>query len=129
MAVYLKSPPPGPQLPDTDPSQIAGRYGFMPAGEYDTTEDCNLAPVGYSQARKGEPGRPVTTVNIPPGANPYGAVFTVSSAGAGKDGRRRLTSPLMEGEVVIQFYQDTYTRLWVRAAYGRAGFTVWKKRW
>ncbi|EKZ3211523.1 hypothetical protein REO66_001036 [Salmonella enterica] len=71
----------------------------------------------------------MTTVNIPPGANPYGAVFTVSSAGAGKDGRRRLTSPLMEGEVVIQFYQDTYTRLWVRAAYGRAGFTVWKKRW
>ncbi|EEI4447828.1 hypothetical protein ACH8KY_002874 [Salmonella enterica subsp. enterica serovar Braenderup] len=129
MTVYLKSPPPAPQLPEIDPSQIAGRFGAMPAGEYETIADLNLAPVGLCQARKAEPGRPVTTVNTPPGAEFYGAVYTLSSAGAGKDGRRHLTSPLEEDEVVVQFYYDTSARLYTRSGFGRAGFTPWKKRW
>ncbi|EKA7629015.1 hypothetical protein OL389_000800 [Salmonella enterica] len=129
MAIYLKSPPPVPELPEIRLSQIAGRFGAMPADEYETAENLNLAPVGMCQARKAEPDRPVTTVNIPPGAGFYGAVYTISSAGSGKDGRRRLTSPLIEGEVVVQFYYDTSGRLYNRSGFGSAGFTPWKKRW
>ncbi|EIC4352169.1 hypothetical protein LJS80_001100 [Salmonella enterica] len=129
MAIYIKSPPLVPKLPDIDISKLAGMFGAMPSGEFVVLEDCNLAPVGLYQARQAETGRPVTTRNVPPGATPYAAVMTISSEGAGKDGRRSITSPLKDGEIVVQFYYDTTLRLYTRTGNGKAGFTPWKKQW
>ncbi|EGR7980916.1 hypothetical protein I4Z10_002544 [Salmonella enterica subsp. enterica serovar Infantis] len=130
MAIYIKSPPPhAPELPDLNPSEIAGRFGAFPVGEMETIDDMDTAPVGPYVVRKGgEPGRMKATKNIPPGANPYGAVVTVSSEGAGEDGRRRITKPLRDNEFVYQLYFDTSLTLFTRSGFGKDGFSPWKKQ-
>ncbi|EKC7217726.1 hypothetical protein OP853_000090 [Salmonella enterica] len=129
MAIYTSPALQPPKLPDIDISKLSGMFGAMSSGEFVTLKDCNLAPVGFCQARHAEPGRPITTINIPPGSNPYAAVMTISSDGAGEDGRRAITSPLRDGEIVMQFYYDTTRSLYTRTGYGKNGFTPWKKQW
>lgn len=127
--IYTKSPPPAPQTPDIDPLMVAGRAGAFPAGEMETVDDLDLAPVGPYVVRKGgEPGYPKGTKNIPPNAQPYGTVLTVSSAGAGADGKRSITKPLRDNEFVYQLYFDTLLQLFTRSGFGTAGFSAWEKK-
>ncbi|EKK3319526.1 hypothetical protein PMI54_004876 [Salmonella enterica] len=128
MAIYTKSPPPpAPELPDIDPSQIAGRFGGFPAGEMETIDDMDTAPVGpYAVRKGGETGYMKGTKNIPPAAQPWGTVLTVSSLGAGQDGKRRITKPLQDNEFVMQLYFDTSLTLYTRSGYGKNGFTAWQ---
>ncbi len=129
MAIYTKSPPPAPQTPDIDPSMIAGRAGAFPVGEMETVDDLDLAPVGPYVVRKGgEPAYPKGTKNIPLNAQPYGTVLTVSSAGAGADGKRSITKPLRDNEFVYQLYFDTLLQLFTRSGFGKAGFSAWEKK-
>ncbi|EDK0891391.1 hypothetical protein GFX03_17215 [Salmonella enterica] len=130
MTIYIKpSPSPAPQLPDIDITQLAGRFGGFPVGEMETIDDMDTAPVGPYVVRKGgEPGYPKGTQNIPPGAAPYGIVLTVSSAGAGVGGKRRITKPLPDNEFVYQLYFDTTLKLFVRSGSGKDGFSAWEKR-
>ncbi|ECW2977832.1 TPA_asm: hypothetical protein GBZ67_22375 [Salmonella enterica subsp. diarizonae] len=130
MAIYIKSPPPAPpQIPDINPQMIAGRSGAFPAGEMETVDDLDLAPVGPYVVRKGSEAKyPKGTKNIPPGAAPYGTVLTVSSAGAGQDGKRCITKPLTDNEFVYQIFFDTTLALFTRSGFGKTGFTVWQRK-
>lgn len=130
MAIYTKSPPPPvPELPDIDPSQIAGRFGGFPTGEMETIDDIDTAPVGPYVVRKGGvPAYPKGTKNIPAGANPYGFILTISTKGAGADGKRRITSPLQDDEFVFQIFFDTLLQLFTRKGYGKEGFSGWEKK-
>ncbi|EMD3454542.1 hypothetical protein VQZ53_004568, partial [Salmonella enterica] len=112
-----------------DPADIAGRNGAFPQGAMPLTADINLAPVGYVTVRGvAEAGYSVVTKNIPPGAQPWGLLVTWSSAGAGADGRRCLTSPLLPGECVFQFYFDTAQQLFTRGGSDTGGFSAWQKQ-
>ncbi|EJQ8214214.1 hypothetical protein OD214_000613 [Salmonella enterica] len=129
MTIYTKSPPPVPKLPDIDPSQIAGRFGAFPASEMETVDDMDTAPVGPYEVRKGgEPRYMKGTKNIPPAAQPYGTLLTISSLGAGQYGKRRITNPLQDNEFVYQIYFDTSLTLFTRSGFGRDGFTPWKRQ-
>ncbi|ELK9790846.1 hypothetical protein Q6W85_005186, partial [Salmonella enterica] len=98
-----------------DPADIAGRFGAATTGALPLIADVNLAQVGPATARGvAEAGYSVVTKNIPPNAQPWGLIVTWSSAGAGADGRRCLTSPLLPGECVFQFYFDTTQQLFTR---------------
>ncbi|ECX4790728.1 TPA_asm: hypothetical protein G0G78_23645 [Salmonella enterica] len=130
MAIYIKSaPPPTPQLPDIDVTQLAGRFGGFPVGEMETIDDMDTAPVGAYEVRKGGAlDYPKGTKNIPAGANPYGFILTVSSKGAGADGRRQITKPLPDDEFVYQIFFDTMLQLFTRSGYGKDGFSGWEKK-
>ncbi|EMA8409187.1 hypothetical protein AAII14_003307 [Salmonella enterica subsp. diarizonae serovar 50:k:z] len=130
MTIYTKSPPPpAPELPDIDINQLAGSFGGFPAGEMETIDDMDTAPVGPYVVRKGgEPAYMKGTKNIPPTAQPYGALLTISSLGAGQDGKRRITNPLQDNEFVYQLYFDTSLTLFTRSGLGKGGFTPWKKQ-
>ncbi|EFB0319268.1 hypothetical protein HGH08_003896 [Salmonella enterica] len=130
MAIYTKSPTPlPPEIPDIDIAQIAGRFGGFPVGEMETIDDMDTAPVGPYVVREVEgPGYKKTTKNTPTGAQPWGVVLTISSAGAGEDGRRRITKPLPDDEFVYQLYFDTSLALFTRSGFGAGGFTPWKKQ-
>ncbi|EOG3069227.1 hypothetical protein ACK863_004155, partial [Salmonella enterica] len=85
--------------------------------------------VGYVTVRGvAEAGYSVVTKNIPPGAQPWGLLVTWSSAGAGADGQRCLTSPLLPGECVFQFYFDTTQQLFTRGGSDTGGFSAWQKQ-
>ncbi|EMD4264232.1 hypothetical protein VQ326_002286 [Salmonella enterica] len=122
MAIYTKSPPLVPKLPDIDLSQIAGRFGSMPFGPMEEVTDFNTAMVGVSRSTKAVPG-------LPSPGWPWGGLWTLSSEGSGRDGKRTLTSPLQPGEVVVQLWYSTDNVLYSRAGFGEAGFTPWQKRW
>ncbi|EFV3692067.1 hypothetical protein E3025_004596 [Salmonella enterica] len=130
MGIYTDGPPQtlqGVSVPD--PADIAGRNGAFPQGEMPLTADINLAPVGYVTVRGvAEAGYSVVTKNIPPNAQPWGLLVTWSSAGAGADGRRCLTSPLLPGECVFQFYFDTTQQLFTRGGSDTGGFSAWQKQ-
>ncbi|EOG3071816.1 hypothetical protein ACK861_001840 [Salmonella enterica] len=112
-----------------DPTDIAGRFGAATAGVLPLIADINLAPVGPATARGvAEAGYSVVTKNIPPNAQPWGLIVTWSSAGAGADGRRCLTSPLLPGECVFQFYFDTAQQLFTRGGSDTGGFSAWQKQ-
>ncbi|EAA7987841.1 hypothetical protein CJ745_21495 [Salmonella enterica subsp. enterica] len=132
MGIYRTLPPlaPGiPEIPDIDIAQMAGRFGGFPVGEMETIDDMDTAPVGTYVVRKGgESGYMKATKNIPPAAQPYGTVLTISSVGAGEDGRRRITIPLPDDEFVYQLYFDTSLALFTRSGFGAGGFTPWKKQ-
>ncbi|EBE6296441.1 hypothetical protein CTZ83_12970 [Salmonella enterica] len=130
MAIYIKSaPPPAPKMPDIDVTQLAGRFGGFPAGEMETIDDFDTAPAGPYVVRKGgEPGYPKATQNVPPGAQPYGTVLTVSSAGTGVDVKRRITKPLLDNEFVYQLYLDTSLHLFTRSGFGKRGFSGWEMK-
>ncbi|EGY4502207.1 hypothetical protein MX201_004038 [Salmonella enterica] len=128
MTIYIKSPS-VPNLADFKPSQIAGRFGAFPAGEMETIDDMDTAPVGLYVVRKGgEPGYTKGTQNIPPEAQPYGTVMTVSSEGAGGDGKRRITKPLRDNEFVYQLYFDISLALFARSGFGQDGYSAWEKK-
>ncbi|EBE2442697.1 hypothetical protein DCV69_20620 [Salmonella enterica subsp. enterica serovar Infantis] len=111
------------------PADIAGRFGAATTGALPLIADINLAPVGPATARGvAEAGYSVVTKNIPPNAQPWGLIVTWSSAGAGADGRRCLTSPLLPGECVFQFYFDTTQQLFTRGGSGAGGFSAWQKQ-
>ncbi|EJM4066099.1 hypothetical protein NOJ64_000614 [Salmonella enterica] len=130
MAIYTKSPPPPiPELPDIDITQLAGCFGALPTGEIETIDDIDTAPVGPYVFRKGGvPAYPKGTKNIPAEANPYGFILTLSSRGAGADGKRRITKPLPDDEFVYQILFDTTLQLFTRSGYGKAGFSGWEKK-
>lgn len=129
MGIFTTSPSLTPKLPDIDPSDIAGRFGAFPAGEMETIDDMDIAPVGPYVVRKGgEPNYMKATKNIPSDAQPYGMLLTISSHGAGQDGRRRITKPLQDNEFVMQLYFDTSLTLFTRSGSGKDGFTPWKKQ-
>ncbi|EMD2975949.1 hypothetical protein VQZ54_002107 [Salmonella enterica] len=112
-----------------DPADIAGRFGAATTGALPLIADINLAPVGPATARGvAEAGYSVVTKNIPPNAQPWGLIVTCSSAGAGADGRRCLTSPLLPGECVFQFYFDTTQQLFTRGGSDTGGFSAWQKQ-
>ncbi|EIZ0775404.1 hypothetical protein MOR24_003527 [Salmonella enterica] len=112
-----------------DPADIAGRFGAATTGALPLIADINLAPVGPATARGvAEAGYSVVTKNIPPNAQPWGLIVTYSSAGAGADGRRCLTSPLLPGECVFQFYFDTTQQLFTRGGSETGGFSAWQKQ-
>ncbi|EMD3059469.1 hypothetical protein ACK85N_004223 [Salmonella enterica] len=112
-----------------DPADIAGRFGAATTGALPLIADINLAPVGPATARGvAEAGYSVVTKNIPPNAQPWGLIVTYSSAGAGADGRRCLTSPLLPGECVFQFYFDTTQQLFTRGGSDTGGFSAWQKQ-
>ncbi|ENT4609255.1 hypothetical protein ACFDWB_002217 [Salmonella enterica] len=111
------------------PADIAGRFGAATTGALPLIADINLAPVGPATARGvAEAGYSVVTKNIPPNAQPWGLIVTCSSAGAGADGRRCLTSPLLPGECVFQFYFDTTQQLFTRGGSDTGGFSAWQKQ-
>ncbi|ECH1122970.1 hypothetical protein FPE89_01130 [Salmonella enterica subsp. diarizonae] len=122
MAIYTKSPPPVPKLPDISPSQMSGRFGAMTSGPLMEVTDFNTAMVGFMRSKKAVP-------NIPDPSWPWGGVWTVSSEGTGMDGRRCLTLPLKDDEIVLQFLYSTASVLYFRTGFGKAGFTPWQKRW
>ncbi|ELK9814415.1 hypothetical protein Q6X32_003443 [Salmonella enterica] len=112
-----------------DPADIAGRFGAATTGALPLIADINLAQVGPATARGvAEAGYSVVTKNIPPNAQPWGLIVTWSSAGAGADGRRCLTSPLLPGECVFQFYFDTTQQLFTRGGSDTGGFSAWQKQ-
>ncbi|EMD2986586.1 hypothetical protein ACK85E_004694 [Salmonella enterica] len=112
-----------------DPADIAGRFGAATTGALPLIADINLAPVGPATARGvAEAGYSVVTKNIPPNAQSWGLIVTYSSAGAGADGRRCLTSPLLPGECVFQFYFDTTQQLFTRGGSDTGGFSAWQKQ-
>ncbi|EMD3584125.1 hypothetical protein VQ381_004285 [Salmonella enterica] len=112
-----------------DPADIAGRFGAATTGALPLIADINLAQVGPATARGvAEAGYSVVTKNIPPNAQPWGLIVTWSSAGAGADGRRCLTSPLLPGECVFQFYFDTTQQLFTRGGSDAGGFSAWQKQ-
>ncbi|MEX8725196.1 hypothetical protein AB8D62_01740 [Salmonella enterica] len=112
-----------------DPTDIAGRFGAATTGALPLIADINLAPVGPATARGvAEAGYSVVTKNIPPNAQPWGLIVTWSSAGAGADGRRCLTPPLLPGECVFQFYFDTAQQLFTRGGSDTGGFSAWQKQ-
>ncbi|EJA3915144.1 hypothetical protein NI497_003572 [Salmonella enterica] len=112
-----------------DPADIAGRFGAATTGALPLIADVNLAQVGPATARGvAEAGYSVVTKNIPPNAQPWGLIVTWSSAGAGADGRRCLTSPLLPGECVFQFYFDTTQQLFTRGGSDTGGFSAWQKQ-
>ncbi|EGG5218098.1 hypothetical protein HJ628_002607 [Salmonella enterica] len=112
-----------------DPADIAGRFGAATTGALPLIADINLAPVGPATARGvAEAGYSVVTKNIPPNAQPWGLIVTYSSAGAGADGRRCLTSPLLPGECVFQLYFDTTQQLFTRGGSDTGGFSAWQKQ-
>lgn len=111
------------------PADIAGRFGAATTGALPLIADINLAPVGPATARGvAEAGYSVVTKNIPPNAQPWGLIVTWSSAGAGADGRRCLTSPLLPGECVFQLYFDTTQQLFTRGGSDTGGFSAWQKQ-
>lgn len=122
MGIYIKSPPPAPKLPEIEPSQISGRFGAMTSGPLEVVTDFNTALVGFMRSTKAVP-------HIPDSSWPWGGVWTVSSEGAGMDGRRCLTLPLKDDEIVLQFLYSTASTLYSRVGFGNAGFTPWQKRW
>ncbi|EAN8329007.1 hypothetical protein EOY42_22660 [Salmonella enterica] len=127
MGIYTGAPPQRISVPD--PAEIAGRFGAFPQGPMPLIADINLAPVGPSTVRGvAEAGYNVVTKNIPPGAQPWGMLITYSSAGAGRDGQRHLTSPLLPGECVYQLYFDTSQQLFTRGGSDRDGFSAWQKQ-
>ncbi|EDG4837764.1 hypothetical protein GCW80_12315 [Salmonella enterica] len=130
MAIYIKSaPPPAPKLPDIDVTQLAGRFGGFPAGEMETIDDFDTAPVGPGVVRAGgEPDYPKRTKGIPEGARPYGTVLTISSKGAGADGKRRITKPLSDNEFVYQLYFDNGLTLFTRSGLGKSGLSEWEMK-
>ncbi|EMW7384204.1 hypothetical protein AAFP41_003593 [Salmonella enterica] len=122
MGIYTKSPPPIPKLPDIDITRIAGRFGSMSATPLPVVFDFDTAMVGVMRSKKAVPG----TIDS---SWPWGGLWTISSEGSGADGQRHLTSPLMEGEVVVQLWYSTANSLYSRTGFGKAGFTPWEKRW
>ncbi|ECC6919330.1 TPA: hypothetical protein G8W61_004495 [Salmonella enterica] len=122
MGIYIKSPPPVPKLPEIDPSQISGRFGAMTSGPLKGVTDFNAALVGFMRSTKVVP-------HIPDPSWPWGGLWTVSSEGAGADGKRCLTLPLRDDEIVLQFFYSTASTLYSRVGSGNGGFTPWQKRW
>lgn len=109
------------RLPE-DITQIAGRFGALPAGTLDTVRSFNTARIGVMRATRAVSGAPDASW-------PWGFLQTVSSAGAGNDGQRNLSLPLAATEIVIQHFLSTSGALYSRTAFGSAGFTPWKKIW
>ncbi|AXC65625.1 hypothetical protein DOE63_08410 [Salmonella enterica subsp. diarizonae serovar 59:z10:-] len=122
MTIYIKSPLPAPKLPDIEPSQMSGRFGAMTSDPLEVVTDFDTALVGFMRSSKAVPG-------IPDPSWPWGGVWTVSSQGAGMDGRRYLTHPLKDGEIVSQFLYSTAGVLYYRTGFGNAGFIPWQKKW
>ncbi|ECE2969958.1 hypothetical protein C6N78_10350 [Salmonella enterica] len=122
MGIYIKSPPPVPKLPDIDPSQVSGRFGALTSGPLPEITDFNTALVGFMHSKK-------TVPHIPDPSWPWGGVWTISSEGAGMDGRRHITLPLKDDEIVLQFLYSTASTLYSRVGFGNTGFTPWQKRW
>ncbi|EGY1755352.1 hypothetical protein JHS31_002722 [Salmonella enterica] len=122
MTIYIKSPPPAPKLPDINPAQISGRFGALTSGPLEIATDFDTALVGFMRSTKAIPG-------IPDSTWPWGGVWTVSSAGSGAEGKRSITSPLLDDEIVLQFIYSTAGVLYYRVAFGKAGFTPWQKKW
>ncbi|EDI1750818.1 hypothetical protein GD488_14725 [Salmonella enterica] len=122
MAIYTKSPPPVPKLPDIEPSQMSGRFGALTSGPLPEVTDFNTALVGFMRATK-----PVQ--HTPDSSWPWGGLWTISSEGAGMDGKRHISLPLKDGEIVAQFLYSTASVLYSRMGFGNAGFTPWQKRW
>lgn len=121
MAIYI-TPPPVPKLPEIDLSQMSGRFGAMTSGQVELITEFNTAPLGFAYSKKAVP-------HIPNPSWPWGGVWTISSEGAGRDGRRYLTSPLLDDEIVMQFLYSTAGVLYSRMGFGSAGFIPWKTRW
>lgn len=122
MGIYIKSPPPVPKLPDIEPSQMSGRFGAMTSDPLEVVTDFNVALVGFMRSNKAVP-------HIPDPSWPWGGLWTVSSEGAGMDGRRYITLPLKDDEIVLQFLYSTASTLYSRVGFGNTGFTAWQKRW
>lgn len=122
MAIYTKSPPPAPKLPEIELSQMSGRFGAMTSDPLEVVTDFDTARVGFMRSDKEVP-------NIPYPSWPWSGTWTVSSQGAGMDGRRCLTSPLMDDEIVLQFFYSTAGMLYYRTGFGQAGFTPWQRKW
>ncbi|ELP6230849.1 hypothetical protein R1074_001532 [Salmonella enterica] len=122
MAIYIKSPPLTPKLPDIDVTQISGRFGAMTDAPLEAVTDFNVALAGFMRSTKAVP-------NIPDESWPWGGLWTIPSEGAGPDGKRYITLPLADNEIVLQFFYSTAGMLYYRIALGKAGFTPWQKKW
>lgn len=105
-----------------DGALAAGIYGAQGASASPLLTDCNTAVCGQSKTSS-------ATKNIPDHKWPWGTVLTLSSAGAGADGLRKIPAVLADGEVVYQMYFDTKATLYVRSATWLTGWTGWVRRW
>lgn len=122
MAIYTPSPPRTIKLPPLNPAHIAGHFGAMASGEFPVVRDFDRAQVGFMKADTNVSGSPFPSW-------PWGGLWTISSEGAGADGRRFLSAPLHDEEIVLQLFYSTGNTLYSRTGLGKAGFTSWQKRW
>ncbi|HBZ9863992.1 TPA: hypothetical protein MND73_000691 [Salmonella enterica subsp. houtenae] len=120
MAICISSPFLTPKLPDIGLSEMAGRFGAMTPGHPEDISNYDAALTGFMRATSAVNGTPDTSW-------PWGSVMTVSSEGCGPEGRRYLSLPLKNEEIVVQFFYSTSGVFASRVGFGRDGFTPWKK--
>lgn len=96
--------------------------GSIPSGEMEFTADCNIAMVGLTRTT-------TSGLNVPVSWTPWGSLLTISTLGAGRDGRRWITARLEEGEMVYQMHYGTDGALHTRSGLWLTGFGSWVRRW
>lgn len=97
-------------------------FGSISSGQMEFTVDCNAAMSGLTRTTTG-------AANVPQKSNPWGTLFTVSSRGAGEDGRRVISPHLQEGEMVYQMHYGTNGALHTRSGLWLTGYGDWIRRW
>lgn len=122
MAIYIKSPPPSPKLPDIDPLAIAGLFGSIPAGPMEEVRNFNTALMGFMRCTYAVP-------NVPNPKWPWGTIWTISSKGTGQTGKRYIPAVLEEGEVTYQVFYGTDNSLYSRGGIWLTGWGNWNMRW
>ncbi|ECI4647636.1 hypothetical protein ID80_004201 [Salmonella enterica subsp. enterica serovar Ball] len=109
------------QIPD--PAVVAGRWGLLPAGRFPACASLDTAMVGYMLVT------PQTTGNPQSGEKAYGIVRTLSTAGAGSDGRRCIPVQAVDQEWITQALFMADGSLYERIRTNNASFTAFVKRW
>ncbi|HBZ9867374.1 TPA: hypothetical protein MND73_004304 [Salmonella enterica subsp. houtenae] len=110
------------QVPD--PQVVAGRWGLLPSDRFETCVALDTAMVGYMQVT------PQTAGNPQSGSGAWGIVQTLSTYGAGDDGKRSLGAPprgSQEWVTQILFMADG--SLYTRTRTNEEAFKPFVKRW
>ncbi|ECI4647696.1 hypothetical protein ID80_005075 [Salmonella enterica subsp. enterica serovar Ball] len=125
--IYTETDMPGIGTSDVtevpDPAVVAGRWGLLPAGRFPQCDDLDTAMVGYMLVT------PQTTGNPQSGEDAYGIVWTLSTAGAGSDGRRCIPVQAVDQEWITQVLFMADGSLYERVRTNNAAFTAFVKRW
>ncbi|EDV5020544.1 hypothetical protein ID80_000998 [Salmonella enterica subsp. enterica serovar Ball] len=106
-----------------DPAVVAGRWGLLPAGRFPQCDDLDTAMMGYMLVTPDTRGNPQS------GETAFGMAWTLSTMGAGNDGRRSIPVQAVDQEWITQVLFMADGSLYQRVRTNKTAFTTFVKRW